>query len=117
MAARLPHETIDLTEAEAGPLAHDLGREKRIEHLAEHIGRNSRAVVRHRHENVLPRSECVLASIFPVYRGVAGFYRQPAALWHGIARIDREIDHGAFELGRVCLDPPEAIRQHRIEAD
>jgi hypothetical protein len=46
--------------------------------------------------------------------GVRGLDGELAAVRHGVARVDREVEDGVFELVRVGLDAPEPRGQHRF---
>jgi hypothetical protein len=38
---------------------------------------------------------------------VGGAQREPAAIWHGVTGVDREVHDHLLELGNVDLDRPE----------
>src|SRR6185437_4905206 len=90
MTARLLDEAINLRQAEAGALADLLCGEEGFKSLLGHFPRHARAGVRNGDEHILPRAHVVVCpGIGLVEEGVCGFYRELAAKWHGVARIDR----------------------------
>ena len=69
-------------------------------------------------DDVLPRVQAVVVpAIVVVEIGVAGFDRQLAAVGHGVARVEREIEDAGLELRRVDLDGPQAGAADRLELD
>ena len=53
----------------------------------------------------------VLARHSPRREGVAGLDGQLAAVRHGVARVDGEVEQRVLELRRVGLDRPQARRR------
>ena len=49
--------------------------------------------------------------------GVGGLDRQPAAVRHGVARIDREVEDRVFELAGIGMGAPQPAGQHGLDAD
>ncbi len=47
--------------------------------------------------------------------GVGGLYRQPAAIGHGVAGIDAEIENDVFELVRIDIDIPQSPAKHGFQ--
>ncbi len=94
-------EAVHLGKAEAGALADRLGREERLEDLVEHIGGNAEPGI----SDIDPDE---LAGVRRLgLHDVARADRHRAAVGHGIAGIDDEIEQGGFELGDVGLDRPD----------
>ena len=48
---------------------------------------------------------------------VGGLDRELAAVRHGVARVDRQVEHGAFELVRIDMGEPQAAGQHGLQPD
>src|SRR5690606_18441699 len=106
---RLPHEAVDLREAETGAVALRLGGEEGLERPRRHCRRHARARVAHDDADMLARLAVRLALLLGDEE-VGGGDREPAAIRHGIARIDGEVEERALEL--VGVDPyrPQAVR-------
>jgi hypothetical protein len=49
--------------------------------------------------------------------GVAGLERQLSSIWHGIPRVDGEIEDGGLELVRVGFHAPQTGAEHRLYGD
>ena len=112
--ARLLDEAEHHAEPEAGALADLLGGEEGIEHPFEQRGGNAGAgVADGDHDIVAGRDLAVHARIVFVEKDVAGLERELAAVGHGVARIDRQIEHGRGELVR---DRPAPSRRPRPAA-
>src|SRR5690606_11714836 len=60
---RLPHETVDLTQAETRSLTDGLRREERVERALEHILAHADARVADANEHVLTRNDFGIAEI------------------------------------------------------
>ena len=52
-----------------------------------------------------------------VQRDVARLDQQLAAVGHGVARIDAEIDQGGLELGAVDVDGPQTVGEDELDLD
>ena len=50
-------------------------------------------------------------------RDIGGAHLQPAAVGHGVARIDREIHDHLLELRNIDLDRPQVAAVHHVERD
>ena len=81
--------------------------------------RHARAGIGHRQHDILPVRElaAMLAGVTLVEIGVGGLDREPAALGHGVARVDREIDDGVFELVGIDRRLPQTAGQHGLDRD
>ncbi len=118
VAARLLDEAIDLAEAETGAAADILGGEERLEGARHRLLRHARARVTDGDIGVLAGNDLAVGGgIGLVERRIAGLDGQLAAVGHGVARIDRQVEDGAFELVLVDLDRPQARRQYAFELD
>ena len=95
VSARLLDETEHHAQAKAGALADLLGRKEGFENPFKQRGRNSGAGVADRdHHVVSGRDLAVHARVVFVEEDVAGLDRELAAIGHGIARIDCQIENG-----------------------
>jgi len=102
MAARLLDETIDHAQAEAGTLAELLGSEERLEHPVSDRRRNAGAVVAHRYHDVGTQHRFRIGpDISLVEHDIGALECQLAAVGHGVAGIDGEIDQRGGQLGRI----------------
>ena len=52
-----------------------------------------------------------------VEMGVGGLDRELAAVRHGVARIDREVEHRDLQLVGIDMHAPQPARQHRLDRD
>ena len=59
----------------------------------------------------------MLGGIGVVEVAVRGFDRQPPAIRHGVACVDREVQHDIFELTGISIGLPEPACQHRLHLD
>ena len=105
-------EAMNLRQSQTGALADRLGGEEGIEDLAEDVGRDAGAGVLHRDRDISAGAGLVAG------RDVARRYRDDAAVGHGVARVDDEIDQRRLELGDVDHDRPDVrvdveLQRHR----
>ena len=49
--------------------------------------------------------------------GVLRLDGQAAAVGHGVAGIDRQVEDDVFQLVRIGIGPPEAAGQNRLQPD
>ncbi len=118
MPATLLGETVSHAQAQAGTVAFRLGGEKGFEGLLDDLGRHADAGVGHRQQHVLTGRHVGLgARIEFVEHGVAQFQGQLAALGHGIAGIDRQVEHHLLELVRIDHGGPQAAGDHGFDLD
>ncbi len=109
MPAGLFDEAVHLAQPEAGALARLFGREERLEGALDHLLGHAGAGVGDRDLHVLAGLHVdILPTIAFVEIGVAGLDGQFAAFRHGVAGIDRKVENGAFQLGGIGLDRPDA---------
>ena len=107
MAAALLDDPEDRGETEAGPLAGALGGEERLEDAAPDLGRHTAAGVAHHQGHVATRSDADAARRRGAEVGVDGLDRQRAALRHGVAGVDGQVDDHLLELCPVGADTAE----------
>ena len=85
-AAGLLDDAIDGREAEAGALAHLLGREERLPDLVEMLARNAGAGILHLAEHIFAgRHEAGIDGPRFLFGDIGGAHRQRAAIGHGVA--------------------------------
>lgn len=117
MTAGLANEAIDLTEAEAGTFADAFGGKKWIEgaFTSRYIHANPR--IGHSDHDVLAGFDRLHqpGDIVLVEIGVGGFDRDPAAVGHGIAGVEREVEQRVFELIWISEGPPQSAGQDGFE--
>ena len=116
--AGLLDETEDLAEPETRSLGSALGGEERFEGLRRDLRGHSRACIGDGDKHVLALLGAdVVRRVDGVEMSVRRFYRQLAALGHGVAAIHRQIEDRALELARIGIGAPEAACEHGLEAD
>ena len=98
LPARLPGEAVDHRQPEPGALADRLGGEERIEGARDHVGRHAGAGVGDAERDVLPRRQVALARGALVEPFVGGLDGEAAAVGHGVARVDAEVEQRVLEL-------------------
>ena len=117
-AAGLLDDAVDRGQAKAGAFADVLGGEERLEDLADDRRRNAGAGVGDFDQHVVRRRHALGVIALAFARGhIGGAHVQPAAVRHGVARIDREIDDHLLELRDVDLDRPQVAAVHDLEGD
>ena len=94
-------KAVNLRQAKPGTLADLFGREKRIENLGQKIRRNAGSGIAELKQQISLDIAAVIG------RDVADRYTETAAVRHGIAGIDRNIDDGEFQLGKVDFHRPD----------
>ena len=100
-AAGLLDDAVDRRQAEAGALADILGREERLENLVHDVGAMPVPVSFDLDQHVIAERQTLVLVAGAFVRGdVGGAQREPAAVRHGVACIDREIDDDLLELRR-----------------
>ena len=110
--ARLFHEPIDRAEAKAGPPPRLLGGKERLERAGDDIGRHADPFVGHREFDVVTRS-CIgrMRQIVLRQCDIAGLDQDPAAVRHGVARIDRKVQNSILDLAGIDPCHPEVRGQ------
>jgi hypothetical protein len=84
-----------------------LRREERVESFRQHVRRHPASTVRNSDHRILARYHLDLArGIAFIEIDIRGFKRELTALGHRIARVDRKIDDGHFELIGVHIGAP-----------
>ena len=96
-------KTVDLRKSQTCPLADGLGGKKRIEYLRKHVVGNADAGVPDLDGHKIALDDAI------VHENIAGLNRHLAALRHGIAGIEDQIDQRRFELGGIYRDRPYAV--------
>ena len=117
-AAGLLDDAVDGGQAQARALAHRLGGEEGIEDLAldllghadAGIGHFDADIVAGRHDRGAQRRRLG-------HRLVGGLDGDGAALRHGVAGIDHQIDDGVAKLRLVGMNRPEIVAALHIQAD
>ena len=99
-AARLAHDAVHRREAQAGA-AIALGRVEGLEDAGRHLGRHADAGVGHAQVDVVARLQAVVAGLGRRQGMAAGADRQPPALGHRIAGVDRQVHQYLRHLARV----------------
>ena len=118
MSAGLLNETEHHAEPEAGAPPDLLGREERFEHAVEQRRRNAGAGVADRDHHVMAwRDLAVHASVTFVEDDVAGLERKLAAVRHGVARIDGQVEDGGGELVGIDQRRPCVLGEQRRDLD
>ena len=118
VAGGLLDEAVHHAEAEAGALAGPLRGEERVEHLVEHVSRNAGPGIAHGDHGVAAGPDvAVHPGIVLVEHDRAGFDDQLAAVRHGVAGVEGEIeDRGGQLIGiddrRACL-----VFEHGFDLD
>ena len=107
IARALLDDAVDGREAEAGALARLLGREEGFEQMrAWSAGPCPRRYRRLAASHTSPASTiCSGRPDLAFSSTLAVLMRQAAALLHGVARVDAEVDHDLFELSGDRLAP------------
>ena len=59
----------------------------------------------------------MLLAVFLIQGNIGGLDGQLAALWHGVAGVDGQVDDYLLDLTRIGLDPPQSFHGRRIEVD
>ncbi len=107
-AAGLLDDAVDHRQSEPGALAHLLGGEEGLEYLLQRLRRDAGAGILDLDQHIVAGLELAIAEAGAFGRGqVARPHRQVAAVRHGVARVDGEIDDHLLELADVCPHRPQ----------
>ena len=117
LAAGLLGETIDHRKPKASALADGLGREKRLEGARHDIGRHARAGVGYADRDILARLHVALARAAVIDTDVGGLDGELAAVGHGVAGIDAQVEDRVLKLVRIAQARPEAGHERRLDLD
>ena len=117
LPARLAREAIDHRQAQPGALAERLGREERLERLGDDLRASCRCRYRSRRSRHTGRPADPAGAPRARRAIVGGLDRQLAAVGHGIARVDAEVENGVFELVGVDQRRPQAARADDLDLD
>ena len=115
--AGLAHEAVDLAQPEPGAGPALLGGEERVERLIDHLGGHASAGVANGDEHILAGHEAGPGGLRLVQHGVGGLDDELAAIRHGIARVDHEVEHRVLELVAVGVGLPQFVGQNGLEPD
>ena len=86
--------------------------------FADDLGRHAGAGVGDGDHDILPgRHFGVAGGIGVVEMAVGRLDGQAAAVRHGVAPVDREVQDGVLELARIGEGPPQAAGQHGLDRD
>ena len=111
--AALACEAIDLAETQTRALADRLGGEEGFEDAGNDVGRHARAVVRHRHADIVAGGE--VRDLARSHGTGTGLNRDTALVADRVAGVDHEVEQGRLELGGVNVDPCAAALQLEFE--
>ena len=118
MPTRLTSEAVDHRQPKTGALADGFGGKKRIEHAAHQMLRYAATVVADTQLYVVARGQgAVGGGKDTVEVAIGGLHGQRATRGHGVARVDHQVEQGAFELVRVGFGGPQGIAQTHVQAD
>nr|GEU28229.1 hypothetical protein [Tanacetum cinerariifolium] len=116
VAARLLDQAIHHRQAEAGALAFRLGGKERFERLRQHLCRHAAARVADGNHDVLAGRDVGMAlAVRAVEQGIVDFDGEPAGAFHGVARIDGQVQDRVFHLGHVDGSAPQAAGHHGLD--
>ena len=119
LPAALLHDAVDRRQAEARSLPELLRREEGLEEAALQLRGNAAPGIRDRDRDLRP--QFLPGGLVEVhgFRGVEvpGADRDPTAVRHGVARIQREVHDDVLELAGVHLHPARARGIVRRELD
>ena len=111
MPAGLFHEAIDLAQAQARSAASALRCVERVKRALDDLWRHACPRVGDSDEHVLACGNLrVLTGISFVKVRVRSFNRQAAAVGHGVAGIDAQVQEGVLKLAGVGIGPPKPTR-------
>jgi len=111
-------DAADGGEAEAGAFAGVLGGEERFPDPGKDVGRNAGAgVFDLKEEEVAGATTGNFVCGFGREDGVFAAQRESAAVGHGVAGVDGEVEEDLVDLGGVGLDGPEVGGDVVVEGD
>ncbi|RMS09304.1 hypothetical protein ALP75_201950 [Pseudomonas syringae pv. actinidiae] len=115
---RLLAEAVDHRKAQAGALANGLGGEKRIEGPADHRLRHAAAIVTDAQHHVVTRQK-VFVGIGErrVQLLIGSLEHQCAAVRHGIAGVEHQVEQGVFQLVGVGFSGPQITGKTQLQVD
>ncbi len=94
-----------------------LGGKERLEDPLQHRRRHAGPRVADRQAHIFAGGNPVAAAIFGRQRDVfTGDADHPLAL-HRIPGVDRQVEHGVFQLIAIDMDAPRVLRQLHINLD
>src|SRR5262249_43613088 len=116
--AVVPDDAVYHGQAHARPLAALLGREERLEDASTNLVGDPGARVGDRDHQVPPGGDAaVLAGVLLVELDDARREAQYAAVRHGVAGVDREIQQDLLDLARISQDEHAVIGEVALDLD
>ena len=113
-AAGLGHDPVGGGQPETGAVPARPGGEERFERPPERVGIHPDACVGHPDRHVAAGGERQGAL---GQRDVGGLDRQPSAVGHGVATVDRHVHQHLVELAGVGLDRPQPAGEVELQLD
>ena len=102
MPAGLLDEAEHHGQAKTGAAAFGLGGEKWLKNPRDDVGRHAMPGVGHSHHDVVARRHLDMAArVVGIQHLVGQFDGQASATRHRIARVQRQVQHRAFQLRRI----------------
>ena len=118
MAVGLLDQPVDHAESQTAALAGFLGGEERLESAFQRLGRHAHAGVADRQYDIRPGPHLGLRrGVILFDQDVGGFQRKSAALGHGVAGVDHQVEQGVLELGRIDQRLLQIVGQRRLDPD
>ena len=117
MAVRLPRKSIDHRKPKSGALPDRLGGKERIEGARRHLRAHAGAGVGDADADIIAgrkRRRIRGHAVEPRIRGRDG---ELAAIGHGVARVDGEIEQRAFQLIGIAQRAPQIVRRDDRKID
>ena len=114
MAAGLLHEAVHHAQPEPAAGAWALGGEERLEYPLPDLGRHAGPGIRDGQGDIGARLQFGRLTF---HRHQPGVDDEMAALGHGVARVDRQVQQGVLDLTRIGHHHRDARSQPRLDAD
>ena len=108
IAARLARKAVNHAKPQPAALAKILGGEKRLKCVGDHFGRHAGTGIGHGDFHAFAQLDIEFAVWGRSQLFIGGRDGQPAALWHGVPRIDRQVKDRGFQKRRVNHRRPQA---------
>ena len=115
--AALVHDAVHRGEPEPRALALLLGGEEGLEEVRLHVRVHADARVRHLEHHVRARLDPDPRRLVLADRAIGRLDGQPAAVRHGVARVDGEVQEHLLDLTGIGRHGSEVRRGHRDELD
>ncbi|MNH19490.1 hypothetical protein D3C79_792300 [compost metagenome] len=117
LPAGLPHKSVGHRQAQACAAAKWLCGEERVHRAAERVIRHAATRVFDTQAQIVARRQFQLAGVFKRGRHIAQRDTDPAAIGHGIAGIDAQVEQGTLKLRRVDTYRPEGVFALVVDCD